>query len=289
MRQGLVFMENATQIEIIGCKIHSAATTGIWLNHAVDSVTIRGNWFEDIGYCGIFAYGFWPGARESYVKGPNTTAMDTYVNRNNTIDSNVIRNVGTMNYGAAGIWLFQSGNNTISRNLINRGPRNAVGLFGPHYVCLSVVNYSKWREPAATAFNKALGGGDRGLYDIPVWGFDAMFPINHARNNTIIYNEFSNLVRDSCDPGLLESYGVGKGQRVIGNAIHDVSIPPKRWGRADEAYSMGVQILFSDAQTHFSEYRDNVLYELNACSGGNGAMVKNWQETFENNLIGKRL
>ena len=155
-------MENATQIEIIGCKIHSAATTGIWLNHAVDSVTIRGNWFEDIGYCGIFAYGFWPGAPESYVKGPNTTAMDTYVNRNNTIDSNVIRNVGTMNYGAAGILLFPSGNNTISRNLINRGPRNAVGLFGPHYVCLSVVNYSKWREPAATAFNKALGGGDRG-------------------------------------------------------------------------------------------------------------------------------
>jgi len=48
---------------------------------------------------------------------------------------------------------------------------------------------------------------------------------------------------------------VGKGQRVIANAIHDVSIPPKRWGRPNEADSMGVQILFSDAQTHFSEYR----------------------------------
>eukprot|EP01051_Picozoa_sp_SAG22_P024260 SAG22_NODE_6648_length_827_cov_1.344780_1_plen_154_part_10 len=48
---------------------------------------------------------------------------------------------------------------------------------------------------------------------------------------------------------------------------------------------MGVQILFSDAQTHFSEYRDNVLYEIQACSGGNGAMVKNWQETFDNNVM----
>jgi hypothetical protein len=191
-----------------------------------------------------------------------------------------------MNFGAAGIWLFQSGNNTVSRNLINRGPRNAVGLFGPHYVCLSVVNYSKYRTTAATAFNKALGGSDHGLYDIPIWGFDSMFPVNHARNNTIIHNEFSNLVRDSCDPGLVESYGVGKGQRVIANAIHDVSIPPKRWGRPNEAESMGVQILFSDAQTHFSEYRSNVLYEIDACSGGNGAMVKNWQEVFENNVMG---
>ena len=191
-----------------------------------------------------------------------------------------------MNFGAAGIWLFQSGNNTISRNLINRGPRNAVGLFGPHYVCLSVVNYSEYRTPAATAFNKALGGSDRGLYDIPIWGFDSMFPVNHARNNTIVHNEFSNLVRDSCDPGLVESYGVGKGQRVIANAIHDVSIPPKRWGRPNEAMSTGVQILFSDAQTHFSEYRSNILYEIDACVGGNGAMVKNWQETFENNIIG---
>ena len=28
-----------------------------------------------------------------------------------------------------------------------------------------------------------------------------MFAAMHARNNTIIHNEFSNLVRDSCDPG----------------------------------------------------------------------------------------
>ena len=67
-------------------------------------------------------------------------------------------------------------------------------------------------------------------------------------------------------------FQVGKGQRVVANAIHDVSIPPKRWGRANEAAAMGVQILFSDAQTHFSHYTSNVLYEINACSGGNGGI-----------------
>ena len=43
---------------------------------------------------------------------------------------------------------------------------------------------------------------------LQVWGFDAMFPAMHTRNNTLIGNDFSNLVRDSCDPGLIESYGV---------------------------------------------------------------------------------
>ena len=221
----------------------------------------------------------------SYVRGPNTTAMDTYVNKNNTVDSNLIRNVGTMNFGGAGVWVFQSGENSIVSNAINRGPRNAVGLFGPDYICLSVANYTRHRTPEATAANLALGGSDVGLYDIPVWGFDAMFPVCHARNNTIAYNDMSNLVRDSCDPGLLESYGVGKGQRAIANAIHDVTIPAKRWGKPEEAISTQVQILFSDAQTHFANYSHNILYEINACSDGNGAMVKNWQEVFEHNII----
>eukprot|EP01051_Picozoa_sp_SAG22_P023187 SAG22_NODE_5870_length_939_cov_0.702381_2_plen_173_part_00 len=99
MRQGLIFIENATGIELHDCRLQAAAQVGVWLNHAVDSVSIRGSWFEDIGYCGVFAYGFWPGAPESYVKGPGTTALDTFVNRNHTIDSNVLRNVGTQNFG----------------------------------------------------------------------------------------------------------------------------------------------------------------------------------------------
>jgi len=41
---------------------------------------------QDAGHCAVFMYGWWPGAVDSYIKGPNTTSMDTYVNRNNTVD-----------------------------------------------------------------------------------------------------------------------------------------------------------------------------------------------------------
>lgn len=135
-----------------------------------------------------------------------------------------------MNMGAAGVWIFQSGENHITRNIIRRGPRNAVGLFGPHYVAMSTANYTAFRTAEATAAMKALKpfNLDTGLYDIPTFGFNSGFKAMHARNNTVAHNEFSLLVRDSCDPGLVESYGIGKGLLVMENAIHDVTIPPKR-------------------------------------------------------------
>jgi len=54
MRQGLFFLENASDIQITNCVIRSAASSGIWLNHAVSGVVIQGNWIEEIGYCGVF-------------------------------------------------------------------------------------------------------------------------------------------------------------------------------------------------------------------------------------------
>lgn len=84
-QQGLIFMENATDIEVVDCKILSATVSAIWLNKAVNSVTIRGNWIEDVGNCAVFMYGWWPGASDSYINGPKTTAMDTYVNNVRTM------------------------------------------------------------------------------------------------------------------------------------------------------------------------------------------------------------
>ena len=52
------------------------------------------------------------------------------------------------------------------------------------------------------------------------------------------------------DPGCIESYGMGKGQKVVANAIHDIVIAPKRWGSPDEYQSQGrscsaMQVLIS--------------------------------------------
>jgi hypothetical protein len=114
--------------------------------------------------------------------------------------------------------------------------------------------------------------------------FESQFEICHTKNNTIAYNELSNVVRDSCDPGAIESYGIGKGHNVSFNAIHDVTQPPVLFHTLAARSSQVISLLFSDAQTHYSEYRGNVLFESNACLG-DGAMIKNWQTNFEGNIM----
>ena len=48
--------------------------------------------------------------------------------------------------------------------------------------------------------------------------------------------------------------------------------------------SQVISLLFSDAQTHYSEYKGNLMFEANACSG-DGAMIKNVATNFENNVV----
>jgi hypothetical protein len=123
-------LTQATDIVIEHCRISAAGNAGIWLNTASDHITIRGNWIEDAAYCGVFAQGWFIGDSRSYYKGNATTAADTYVNHNHIIADNVIHNVGRLNAGAAGVWLHASGENLVTRNYINRSPRNGVGTFG---------------------------------------------------------------------------------------------------------------------------------------------------------------
>ena len=103
----------------------------------------------------------------------------------------------------------------------------------------------------------------------------------------------SNIVRDSCDPGGIESYGVGKGHNVSYNAIHDVTQPLVLFACSPEDVESNVclnrggqtiSLLFADAQTHYSEFKGNLMFEANACTG-DGAMIKSWQTNFQNNII----
>ena len=65
----------------------------------------------------------------------------------------------------------------------------------------------------------------------------------------------SNIVRDSCDPGAIESYGVGKGHLVLHNAIHDVTQPPVLFHTPADRLVQVISLLFSDAQTHYSDVK----------------------------------
>ena len=164
-------------------------------------------------------------------RGNQTTAAETYVNHHHVIDSNVLHNVGRLNAGAAGVWLHASGENHVTRNLINRSPRNGVGTFGKPHDYRWHLGCILPRVPATIVrtgvhFDTLVLENPSGVYEFKgedSLTFESQFELCHARNNTIAYNEMSNIVRDSCDPGGIESYGIGKGHTVKYNAIHDVT------------------------------------------------------------------
>jgi hypothetical protein len=75
-----------------------------------------------------------------------------------------------MNAGAAGVWLHASGENNVTRNYINRSPRNGVGAFGMHFDQLVLEN-------------------PHGVYEFKAgedsMTFETQFELCHTRNNTI--------------------------------------------------------------------------------------------------------
>jgi hypothetical protein len=189
-RNGLIFTENATNIVIEHCKISGAGNAAVWLNLASSHITLRGNWIEDAAFCGVYAHGFWIGDPDSMYKGNATRSADTYVNHHHSITDNVIHNVGRLNAGAAGVWLHASGENLVSHNYINRSPRNGVGTFGIH-------------------FDQVVQENPNGVFEFhgeSSLTFETQFELAHAKYNEISFNEISNVVRDSCDPGAIESY-----------------------------------------------------------------------------------
>jgi hypothetical protein len=268
-RNGLIFTENATDIVIEHCKISAAGNAAIWLNLASSHVTIRGNLIEDSAFCGIYAHGFWLGDPESMYKGNKTRAADTYVNHHHVIDSNAIHNVGRLNAGAAGVWLHASGENRVTRNYINRSPRNGVGTFGIH-------------------FDQVVQENPNGIFEFKgedSLTFETQFELAHAKYNEISFNELSNVVRDSCDPGAIESYGIGKGHNVSFNAVHDITQPPVLFHQPFQRVQQIISVLFADAQTHYSEYKGNAVFEVNACGGGAGICSKSWAQNNEGNVF----
>ncbi len=250
LQEGLVYIENAKNIAIKNCKIIGAGHSGILFNKYAQDCSVYGCWIEDAGFAGVYMNGWAPG------RGPFSSAAESYVNKNHTISNNFIYNCGAFVGHGCGIQFFQSGDNTITHNLVSRMPRYGISYKGWCYT------WTKLKD--MTLFNKKIN-------------FENQFEVLHSRNNTIAYNEISNVCRDSFDYGAIESWGVGRDNLWQGNVIHDLD-PTIDWdGWAHP--------LFPDDAGHYLTVRDNIVYE---CQGGKKTgvvMVKDIKLVIENNIF----
>ncbi|MBW7456643.1 right-handed parallel beta-helix repeat-containing protein, partial [Paenibacillus sepulcri] len=246
-REGLVYMENAEHIAVLGCRLRHSGFSGVMLNGSCRNNRIEGNLIGHIGHNGIYLIGAEPGG------GPFKNAGESYTNKLNSIRNNWIRSCGELVGHGSGIQLYQSGDNCIVHNRIHDMPRYGMSVKGLRY---QLMEGSYYNEEVT---------------------WDNHWDFLHARNNLIAWNDISDVMKDSQDGGMFESWGAGRGNRIIGNRFHHSGI----------YFSFGFCIYLDDASDDYL-IAHNVIHDL--FSAGSGVLwfvifAKGIGSRIENNLL----
>ncbi|GMK45906.1 hypothetical protein PghCCS26_30340 [Paenibacillus glycanilyticus] len=241
-RNGIVYMRNARGIEISDCVIRNSGTCGIYLDRSVEGVRLLRNRIERMGHTGIYASGYAPG------EGAFQDQLAAYRNKGHCITDNIITDGGELVGHGSGIVLYQSGDNEIAHNRIANMPRYGISMKG--------LRYQRMPEE---------------LWGVPVtWDNHASFLF--TRNNVIRHNDLSNVMTDSQDGGIIESWGIGRGNAIHGNRLHHSGIH----------FSFGFGIYLDDASSDV-EVTHNLLDHLYQTGEG-----KLWMAIFSKG-IGNRI
>ena len=253
---GMVRIEGAARIALRRCRLLHAGLSAVWVAREAQNVTVAGCWIEGPGFCGVTLAGPYPG------DGPYATAADAFVNRGHAVLSNLIYNVGTRVGHGAGVWIWQSGENVVSHNYIKEAPRNGVGLYGVRFGAGAGGGAGVL---PAVAYNKTLD-------------FFSSLELLTSRSNEISFNLIENVVRDSCDAGAVESWGVGVGNVVHSNAVSDCDS-----GGVDGSW---MNFLFQDDASHWLNHSSNVVFNVAGKGSEEGGMIKSVHSVCENNVFG---
>lgn len=81
--QGMVYMENASSIEVANCSLRAGGIAGFWLQEANQNHRILNNWVEDFGGFGLYANGIEAGDQRY------DSAVDADVNHGHLISGNI--------------------------------------------------------------------------------------------------------------------------------------------------------------------------------------------------------
>ena len=183
------------------CRFSNAGSTAIRLDlHAQDN-RLEGNRIEHIGGVGILLAGYGPGTKD--------------VNRRNFIVHNHIDQIGEVYWHSPGIFVWQSGENTVRNNLIHNTPYTGIVVSGRIAwnrqgtgECSRTI---RWNE-----VDEVLGKGRRGR---PSWEVREQFL--HARNNLVLRNEIHHVMEVLSDGNGIYISGAGSGNLIQENFIRD--------------------------------------------------------------------
>jgi len=197
----MVRLRGAEHCGIEACHFTASAATAIRMDLHCQHNFVRSTLIEHVGGAGVLLAGYGPGTKN--------------VNRFNEVRDNHIHHVGESLWHSAAVFVWQSGDNRISNNLIHNVPYTAIVVSGRIRCerggtgeCSKTV---RWNEL------DALFGRETDIASLP-WA--RREPLLHARNNLILQNEIRDVMEVLEDGDGIYVSGAGKDNVIRQNYIH---------------------------------------------------------------------
>ncbi len=238
--KGIVDLNNTENITVSNCILKNGGYMAVVLNHYSQNNLIYGNDIEDTGYAGIFMIGENPGSLN-------------YINKNNTVSNNRIQNVGHFVSHGSGVYLMNSGENTITYNNISGTPRYGISMKGIRYGVFEA----------------------NGVEDVP---FEEHWKYNQTTKNYIGYNVIYNTGSYSGDGGGVESWGIGRDNWIDHNIIYNAY-------RGQPSTGWRGHSIFADDGSHYLMVTNNIVYDESAVTVNAGTMIKGISSYVKNNVF----
>ena len=213
----MVRLVNTENCRISDCKFSASGSSGIRFDFHSQYNQVTNNQFFNLGGTPVLLSGYGPGTKD--------------VNKNNKIQYNEIYNSGEIYWHAPAIFIWQSGNNKISQNLIYNMPYNGICLSGvrPQYFDPD----RKGRELSGTMRFDEIGGARE---------WEEVLPYLHTRDNDVSFNEIHNVVQKLGDGNGIYISGGGHGNIISNNYIHDLTYHGVQGGIRTDDFQEGTLI-----------------------------------------------
>ncbi len=192
----LVRFRGAQNCAVEDCIFINSGGAGVRLDLYAQHNRIVNNEFSELGGGAILLAGYGPGTKD--------------VNKYNLVSNNYIHHVGRLWWHALGIWIWQSGYNTITQNTIHNVP----------YTAIAVTGRIGWDKKGISDCSRTVRWSETGAFSgRESWEERERFL--HGRHNIISHNDIHHVMDVMQDGNGVYISGAGHGNKVVGNFVHD--------------------------------------------------------------------
>lgn len=247
---GMVFLKNAQNVTLRNCHLKNAGMSAIAMQGANQGHQIRDNLIEDVMYHGVCIWGYGLPDKE--------IADETvgYVNKGHEVYNNHIRNCGRLIGNGCGIEMVQAGDLDIAHNLIENIPRYAICVY-------------------SNVFSQMINGPNKGVVYGKQITWENHYDYLFTRNIHVHHNECRHVMQDSSDGGAINFYGVGTGNRIENNFVHDIKTV------VTDGMIMGIYV---DDHANGFVVKNNIVCRMTGAKYITPYMVKGHDNIISNNI-----